>query len=238
LSLLTLWQHFDYVGDPINHKWINTIQLQKTYEQMRLAKDREADRLWIVNVGDIKPYEIPTTHWFDLAYDIDAFDETSTPAWLEQWAAKTFEPEHAEHIAEIVDRYGFLANMRKFELLEPMHYSVLNYEEADKLLAEWEKLGEAAEAIYNALPEEQRASFFEMILHPVLAGGNFVDIQVAGARNMIYSGQARNSANKWFQRVLDGMKRDHNLTVQYHSLLDGKWNHMMDQTHLGYHGYW
>jgi hypothetical protein len=205
---------------------------------MRLAKDREADRLWVVNVGDIKPYEIPISHWFDLAYDIDAFDEESVPRWLENWASKTFEPEHAKEISDIVDRYGFLANMRKFELVEPRHYSVLNYEEADRLLAEWVELGERAEAIHSALPEEQRASFFEMILHPVLAGGNFIDVQVAGARNMIYSGQARNSANRWFQRVIDGMKRDHNLTVQYHSLLDGKWNHMMDQTHLGYQGYW
>jgi hypothetical protein len=205
---------------------------------MRLAVDREADRLWIVNVGDIKPYEIPITHWFDIAYDIDAFDEKSTDKWLANWAERTFEPEHAQTIAEVMDRYSMLANMRKFELVEPRHYSVLNYEEADKLLAQWEDIASKAQAVYDSLPAAQQASFFEMILHPVLAGGNFIDIQVAGARNIIYSGQGRNSANRWFQRVIDGMKKDHNLTVQYHSLLGGKWNHMMDQTHLGYQGYW
>lgn len=233
-----VYYHFDYVGDPLNHKWINTIQLQKTYDQMRLAIDRDADRLWIVNVGDIKPYEIPTAHWFDLAYDIDAFDETSTPAWLEDWAAKTFSEEHAKTIAEVMDTFSRLANMRKFELVEPNTYSVLNYEEADRILAEWTDIEKKAQEVYDALPEEHKAAFFQMILHPVAAGHNVIDIQVAGARNIIYAGQARNSANRWFQRVIDGMKKDNNYTVQYHKLLNGKWNHMMDQTHLGYHGYW
>lgn len=233
-----VYYHFDYVGDPQNFKWINTIQLQKTYEQMRLAVDREADRLWIVNVGDIKPYEIPITHWFDIAYDIDAFDEKSTPEWLAQWAAKSFDEEHAQTISEIVDKYGFLANMRKFELVEPKTYSVLNYLEADRIQAQWREIGAKAQAIYDSLPAAQQPSFFEMILHPVLAGGNFIEVQVAGARNIIYSGQGRNSANRYFQNVIDGMKKDHALTVQYHELLNGKWNHMMDQTHLGYQGYW
>jgi hypothetical protein len=205
---------------------------------MRLAVDRDADRIWIVNVGDIKPYEIPITHWFDIAYDIDAFDEKSVPQWIEQWAALTFDSQHAKAIAEVVDEYSFLANMRKFEEVEPNSYSVLNYEEADKIIAQWGDIGKKAQDIYDSLPTIQQGAFFELILHPVLAGGNFVDVQVSGARNQIYSGMGRNSANKWFQRVIDGMKKDHNLTVQYHELFNGKWNHMMDQTHFGYQGYW
>ncbi|KAH7120852.1 hypothetical protein B0J11DRAFT_50637 [Dendryphion nanum] len=233
-----VYYHFDYVGDTRNFKWINTISLQKVYEQMRLAKDRAADQLWVVNVGDIKPYEIPISHWFDLAYDIDAFDETSTLKWLEHWATKTFSEEHAQNIAEVVDKYTFLANMRKFELVEPQSYSILNYEEAEKLIAQWEDVGKKAQAIYDALPAAQQGAFFETVLHPVLAGGNHVDIQVSGAKNERFSGQARTSANQVFQRVLDGMKKDHNLTQRYHSLFNGKWNHLMDQTHLGYQGYW
>ncbi|KAF2002039.1 glycoside hydrolase family 115 protein [Amniculicola lignicola CBS 123094] len=233
-----VYYHFDYVGDTRNFKWINTIQLQKTLEQMRLAVDRQADRLWIVNVGDIKPYEIPISHWFDIAYDIDAWDEKSIPKWIEGWATRTFDSEHAKDIASIVDKYSYLANMRKFENVEPSSYSILNYEEADNILAQWEELGEKAQAVYDSLPAAEQGAYFETILHPVLAGGNFIDIQVAGAKNQVYSGQGRNSANKWLQHVLDGMKKDHKLTKQYHELFNGKWNHMMDQTHLGYQGYW
>lgn len=50
-----VYYHFDYVGDPRDYKWINTVQLQKTWEQMHLAYERQARRIWIVNVGDLKP---------------------------------------------------------------------------------------------------------------------------------------------------------------------------------------
>jgi hypothetical protein len=205
---------------------------------MALAKARQADRIWIVNVGDIKPLEIPISHWFDIAYDLDAYDVTSVPKWLEGWAARNFEPEHAQTISDIMDRYGFLASMRKYEWVEPSSYSVLNYEEADKILEEWETLAESAQEVHGALPEAQQGAFFQMILHPVLAGGNHIAVQVAGARNYIYSGQGRNSANRWMQKVIDLMGTDYKLKQKYHSIFDEKWKHMMDQTHLGYQGYW
>lgn len=233
-----VYYHFDYVGDSRNYKWQDTIQLQKTYEQMKLAKDREADRIWIVNVGDIKPAEMAISHWFDIAYDIDAYDETSVPQWITEWAARHFGEEHAQEISDVMDEYGALANMRKFEWVEPSSYSILNYEEADHILARWRAIAKTAQDINDALPAEAQPAFYQLVLHRVLAGGNFVDIQVAGARNMIYAQMGRNSANRWMQHVIDGMKIDHNLTRKYHTLLNGKWNHMMDQTHLGYQGYW
>ncbi|KAL5387530.1 hypothetical protein PMIN02_008067 [Paraphaeosphaeria minitans] len=233
-----VYYHFDYVGDSRNFKWINTIQLQKTYEQMSLAHAREADRLWVVNVGDIKPYEIPISHWFDIAYDIEAYDETSVPKWIENWAKRTFDEKHAKTISSIVDKYGHLSNMRKYEWVEPGSYSIISYEEADKLQAQWEDVGDQAQEMYDELPENEKGAFYELILHPVLAGGNFINVQVAGARNQIYSGQGRTSANDWMQETIDLMGTDHELTQKYHRLFNGRWNHMMDQTHLGYQGYW
>ncbi|KAF2177104.1 glycoside hydrolase family 115 protein [Zopfia rhizophila CBS 207.26] len=233
-----VYYHFDYVGDPRDYKWINNIQLQKTREQMYQAVLRQATQIWIVNVGDIKPYEIPISHFFDLAYDIDLWDEKSIPRWLEQWSARQFDETLAKDIAMVIDKYSFLAAIRKYELIEPNSFSVTNYEEADKLLAQWQNLANTTQALYDKLPAAQQPAFFEMILHPVLAGGNFVDIQVSSAKNQIYAGQGRNSANVLFQRVLDGTKKDHELTQRYNKLLNGKWDHMMDQTHLGYQGYW
>jgi hypothetical protein len=205
---------------------------------MSLAHAREADRLWVVNVGDIKPYEIPIAHWFDIAYDIEAYDETSVPNWLEGWAKRTFDEQHAKTISSVVDKYGHLANMRKYEWLEPGSYSVISYEEADKLQSQWKELADQAQEVYDDLADNEKGAFYELILHPVLAGGNFLNVQVAGARNQIYSGQGRTSANDWMQETIDLMGTDHELTQKYHELFNGKWNHMMDQTHLGYQGYW
>jgi hypothetical protein len=233
-----VYYHFDYVGDSRNYKWLDTIQLQKTYDQMKLAKDREADRIWIVNVGDIKPSEIALSHWFDIAYDIDAYDETSVPQWTKGWATRNFGEEHAEEIAEIVDEYGSLANMRKFEWVEPSSFSILNYEEADGILARWQDIATRAQAIADALPQSSYPGYYQTVLHRVLAGANFVDLQIAGERNIIYAQMGRNSANRWMQHVIDAMNKDNNLTRIYHTLLNGKWDHMMDQTHIGYQGYW
>ncbi|KAF2023272.1 hypothetical protein EK21DRAFT_81310 [Setomelanomma holmii] len=217
-----VYYHFDYVGDSRNYKWLDTIQLQKTYEQMKLAKDRDADRIWIVNVGDIKPAEIALSHWFDIAYDMDSYDETSVPEWTTAWAARNFGSEHAEAIAEIVDEYGTLSNMRKFEWVEPSSFSILNYEEADGILARWTSIAKKAQAISDALPAETYPGFYQCVLHRVLAGANFVDLQIAGARNIIYAQMGRNSANKWMQHVIDAMNKDNNLTRIYHTLLNGK----------------
>lgn len=233
-----VYYHFDYVGDPRNYKWINTVQLQKTREQMNQAVLRDATRIWIVNVGDLKPLEIPISHFMDLAYDMSLWDENSAPMWLEKWAAREFDANMAKDIAGVVDQYSYLAALRKYELIEPNSFSILNYEEADKILAQWEDLGRRAQTIYSTLSEAEKPAFFEMVLHPVLAGGNFVDVQVSSAKNQVYAGQGRNSANFMFQRVLDKMKVDHQLTIQYNTMLNGKWNHMMDQTHFGYQGYW
>jgi hypothetical protein len=205
---------------------------------MSLAHARDADRLWVVNVGDIKPYEIPIAHWFDIAYDIEAYDETSVPNWIEGWAKRTFDEQHAKAISSIVDTYGHLANMRKYEWLEPGSYSVISYEEADKLQSQWADVADQAQKVYDDLADNEKGAFYELILHPVLAGGNFLNVQVAGARNQIYSGQGRTSANDWMQTTIDLMGTDHELTQKYNELFNGKWNHMMDQTHLGYQGYW
>lgn len=234
-----VYYHFDYVGDPRNYKWINNEELQKTREQMYQAVVRNATEIWVVNVGDIKPVEIPISHFLDMAYDIDAWkDVDSVPRWLEGWAGRQWESSLAEEIGTLIDEYGRLAAIRKFELIEPSSFSILSYEEADQIMARWKDLGERAQTLYVQLPEAQQASFFETVLHPVLAGGNMVDIQVSSARNQIYAGQGRNTANTWMQRVLEKMKVDHELTVRFHELLGGKWNHMMDQTHTNYKGYW
>src|SRR5204863_387141 len=54
-----VYYHFDYVGGPRNYKWINTNPIARVWEQMNRAYRSGADRIWIVNVGDLKPMEFP-----------------------------------------------------------------------------------------------------------------------------------------------------------------------------------
>jgi hypothetical protein len=148
-----VYYHFDYVGDPRDYKvfesaisemkyidtlqWINTVLNQKTWEQMHLAYERQARQIWVVNVGDLKPLEIPISHFFDLAYDINRWDKDSTPEWLTLWASREFGSEVAAQTGALMNTYSLLAGRRKFELVDPTTYSLINYDEANKVLAEW-----------------------------------------------------------------------------------------------------
>lgn len=96
--------HFDYDGLPRNYKWHNTIQQQRTWEQMSMAYARNARGIWIVNVGDIKPVEIPLTFFLDMAYDYSEWtapDSGST--WERMWASKTFGESYATEITYLLD---------------------------------------------------------------------------------------------------------------------------------------
>ncbi|KAF2840967.1 glycoside hydrolase family 115 protein [Patellaria atrata CBS 101060] len=229
-----VYYHFDYVGDPRNYKWINTIQLEKTWEQMSMAYERHARDIWIVNVGDIKPLELPISHFFDLAYDITAYDLNSTVSWTAAWAAREFGSEHASAIADVLTTYGQLSARRKYELLDPSTYSVINYEEAERVLSEWSSLLNATEMINSALDSAHQPAFFEMVLHPVRAGKAVHDVHIHAAYNKLYAQQGRTSTNIAAQNVLDAFEEDRKLSEEYNTMLNGRWAHMMDQTHIGY----
>src|SRR3569833_1184260 len=168
-----IYYHFDYVGDPRNYKWINTIQLQKTWDQMSLAYHRGIQNIWIANVGDLKGLELPAAHFMALAWDMNKFKEpTSTRAWLEDWSALQFGGEAAESAAAIMTTYGKLTARRKYEDLSmtPFAFSSTNYDEAELNLGEWTRLVDQAQAVYDKLPSGTQPAFFELVLHPVLAG--------------------------------------------------------------------
>jgi len=204
---------------------------------MQLAKARQADRIWVVNVGDLKPLEIPINHYMDLAYDTSKWGHDSVPTWLKLWSAREFGSEFSDAISSVVDRYGMYAARRKYELLDPSTYSQLNYNEAEAVLAQWDMLGKDAQAIYDKLDEASKPSFYQMILQPVLGGGVVTKIHNEVGKNSKFAIQKRNSANDVASGVMELFKKDHELTKRYHDLLDGKWNHILDQTHLGY-SYW
>lgn len=232
-----VYYHADYVGDPRDYKWIDTNSLPKYWLELTRAHELGATRIWILNVGDLKAVELPMTYFLDLAYYGPDNSPNSTMMWLQNWSRKQWGMQVAEQAAQVLMNYSALAYRRKFELVEPGTHSVLNYNEANNVLAEWADLEDAAQSIYDSLSPELQPSFFQLVLHKVSAGHNFHGVMVGAAKNEIYSMQRRTSTNTWSRRVLDLFTRDNTITERYHSLLDGKWRHMMDQTHFGY-TYW
>lgn len=196
---------------------------------MHMAYARGADRIWIVNVGDLKPVEIPISHFMDMAYDADRWNVDSTDDWAAAWAAREFGPSMASEISDIMVQYGMAANRRKYELIETESYSVINYDEGDRVLAAWADLESRAQAIHDSLDASTQPAFFQTVLHPIQAGNIVNQIYIGAAKNMLYAGQKRNVANTKMMDVIQLASADANLTNQWDEMLDGKWAHMLDR---------
>ncbi|MDB5192874.1 MAG: glycosyhydrolase [Segetibacter sp.] len=233
-----IYYHFDYVGGPRNYKWINTNQVERTWEQMHLAYEHGVDKIWIVNVGDIKPMELPTQFFLDYAWKPSRWNANNLPKYYEQWADKNFGSRHAKAIADIVAKYTKYNSRRKPELLSPETYSLTNYNEADRVVEEYKSLLARAESIYKTLPATQRDAYYQLVLHPVQASANINELYVTVAKNRAYAKQNHPLTNAMADKAKSLYLKDSLITKYYNdTLAGGKWSHMMDQTHIGY-TYW
>jgi endo-1,4-beta-D-glucanase Y len=233
-----IYYHFDYVGGPRNYKWLNTVPLPAIHEQMDLAWRYGADKLWIANVGDIKPEEVPLEFFLTLGRNPAAWSRDNLQDYLRRWAEREFGAQHATEIADIVAKYAKYNGRRKPELLEPGTFSLDNYEEADRVLAEWKSIVDRAEAISSELPPESRDAFFELVLFPTKASATVNALYIAVAKNRAFASRQDPRANEFARQARDLFQQDAELSDYYnHKLAGGKWNHMMDQTHIGYTGW-
>ncbi len=232
-----IYYHFDYVGGPRNYKWLNTNPIPRVWEQMHLAYEYGVRNIWIVNVGDLKPMEFPISFWFDYAWNPDRIEADDLQKYTEQWAVDQFGNKHAKEIAEIISKYTKYNGRRKPELLDANTYSLQNYNEAERVTEDWNDLLTKAEKINDDLPAEYRDAYFELVLHPVKACANLQELYTAVAKNKYAYSNKWAEAYQYADKAKQFYMTDSLISVQYHELAGGKWNHMMDQTHIGY-TYW
>ncbi len=236
-----VYYHFDYVGGPRNYKWINTSPIARVWEQMNLAWQYGVDKIWIVNVGDIKPLEFPVSFWCDYAWNPDKIGADDLQEYTEEWAAAQFGKDHAKEIAEIISKYTKYNGRRKPELLDANTYS-LESGEWRRVAADYDNLYKKAEAVNTQLPGEYRNAYFELVLYPVKAMANLYDLYFNAALNKsnYEKGQADSNIvshitiNEYADKVKRDFTEDSLITLEYHHLQNGKWNYMMSQTHIGY----
>jgi len=212
-----IYYHFDYVGDPRNYKWINTNNLARVWEQLHLAKMYGADKVWIVNVGDLKPMELPISFFMDYAWNA----EDTMRDWYSEFAEENF---GEREIGAYLRQYSEMAARRKPELLDEYSYTLKEYKE---IVAEWRDLSEKVDV---KAPSD---AYFQLVQFPVEAMYNLHRLYYAVA--LYKSDKVKNKSYADSARVY--YERDSLLTLAYHQMGNGKWNHMMDQTHIGYTGW-
>lgn len=231
-----MYYHFDYVGGPRSYKWINTNPVTRVWEQMNLAWQHGIDKIWIVNVGDIKPMEFPISFWCDYAWNPDAIGADDLQAYTEQWAAAQFGTQYAKEIAAIISTYTKYNGRRKPELVDARTFS-LETGEWLRVYNEYQDLYNRAETITKSLPAACYDAYFQLVLHPVKAMANLYALYYNVALNRAAFTNNSFTANQFADEAKLSFIKDSLITLEYHRLNDGKWNHLMNQTHIGYRGW-
>ncbi len=233
-----MYYHFDYVGGPRNYKWINVSQIQRVWEQMNLTYSHGVNRIWIVNVGDLKPMEYPISFFLDMAWNPSQFNSQNLLNHTEKWCAQQFGEKYAPESARIIDKYTKFSRRITPELLNDTIYSLKNYNEFETVVNEFRALALDAFRLHQQIPAESKDAFDQLVLFPVNAFSNLYEMYFAVAKNKELARENNPEANLWADKVRECFERDSLLTVHYNTVISGgKWAHMMDQVRIGY-TYW
>ena len=230
-----MYYHVDYVGAPRNTKWANVTPAAHLWEQMQLCYQYGIDKLWILNVGDLKPMEYPIQLFLDMAWDPKKFeDPTSVQEHTQQFCNGIFGYDEelltrdatSQKVAEMFTKYTTFNGRVTPEMLTGRTYNVATGEWA-QVRQEYEDLAVNANMIAVMMKGDAGKankclnSFLQLIWYPIMSMSNLYSMYYAQATG------DQKSVDECFER-------DKQLTDAYHRINGGKWNHLMDQTHIGY----
>lgn len=241
-----LYYHIDMNGGPWNDRWINTTTIPKLRNQLSLAYQSGLDRIWIINVGDLKPKEVPIDFIMHYAWDpsrVKAGDELS---WLQHWARQNFNERYSDRIANLVRRYSKYNLWRKPEVETTTWFDVKNGE-ASYLVTLWRRLRQLAIDLSAEVTPEDSNAFYQLVYYPVVASASTALVWLYagmnnyyathGAKNIVLSSSTDSGGNmtvyadsaRWFYR------QDSLLSCYYNNVLaHGKWKGIMSDVHIGY----
>jgi hypothetical protein len=208
----------------------------KIHHQLQIAYKNGVSKLWVFNVGDIKPQEMPLTFAMAFAWNVNAINHATITNFLDTYSAREFGHEQSTSISELLLEHGRLMALRRHEHIEVDTFSILNYREAEKIEERYHDLDRKAQGLLESLPEPFKPAFFQLVLHPIRASRINTQLRITQAKNQLFGHQRRNTTNVMAQKVLDLFEADYQLSEEYHNSpwTGNKWNHMMKQPHYGF----
>jgi hypothetical protein len=239
-----VYYHSSYLGKPHDHLWMNTVSPTLMYEELRKAYDATADRIWLLNAGDIKSCEFAVDYFLTMAFDIDAFNFERAANYRTEWLCGMLGDQYRNEYQDVVNSFYKLAFARKPEFMgwgyqwttdkhgrernTDTDFSLTNYREVDNRLNEYRRIGSTVEKILNNMSDEkQKACFYQSLYYPVKGCELLNRMILDGQRNRWYSIQQRaltKELEKSAKACYDSLEI---ITNGYNSLLGGKWNHVM-----------
>lgn len=222
-----VYYHLSYWGGPADYLWLSSISPALISFEMSKAYAYGADRLWVFNVGDIKPAELETEFAMDLAWDAEAWPPHKALEYLRPWAARTFGEAVADDIAAIQAEYYRLAASGKPEHMDRV-VKTLSDAEKEQRLEDYAALSRKAQALKQAIPERLQDAYFQLILYPVLGAANMSKKHIYADKSYLPAGAGDPRTADHGKRAMEAYETIKRLTQTYNrEISDGKWNGMM-----------
>ncbi len=232
-----LYYHVDYCGAPRNSKFLNVTPVQNPWEQLTLAYESGIDRLWILNVGDLKPMEYPISQFMDMAWNPYKYTVNRITDHTRDFCAQQFGSAQADEAARILNLACKYNGRCTPEMLDKDTYD-LESGEWQTVVNQYLQLETDALRQYNSLPPAYHDAYRQIILFPIEVMSNLHQMYFAQAQNHSLSKYNNPKANLWADECERLFKRDSLLCDYYnHKMSNGKWNGMMTQKHIGYKGW-
>lgn len=229
-----MYYHVDYVGAPRNSKWINVTPVQNMWEQLKLTYDYGVDRLWILNVGDLKPMEYPITLFLDMAWNPDSITVNNLKDHTRDFCRAQFGDRHADEAARIINLYSKYNGRVTPEMLDASTYNIATGE-WKQVADDYARLEVEALRLYLDMEPEYRDAYRQLVLFPVQAMSNLYEMYYSQAMNRYLYAQGDPEADRYADNVERCFTRDAELCRQYNEdIAGGKWRGMMTQKHIGY----
>lgn len=228
-----MYYHISYWGRPHDYLWLSTMSPALIHQQMKKAYEYGVRKIWIVNVGDIKPGEYQTELFLDMAWDMQKVNEHGVNQHLHDWLEREFGREAAEKLLPVMQEHYRLAHIRKPEFMgntreeeaDRTYYRTVrdlpwSEEEVYDRLQAYLDLSAKASAMESLIPEHRKDAFFALAKYPIQG-------TVEMNKKMLNAQLARHGKADW-KESHEAFDRIVALTDKYNALNGGKWNRMMD----------
>lgn len=233
-----IYYHISYWGRPHDYLWLATTHPALIREQLDRAWQMHARKIWVVNVGDIKPGEYLTQYFLDLAFDRRISGQDAREH-LEGWVAQQFGGGDAGAIAGILADYYDLAFERRpefmgFSQVEPTRPIRIGDHvrsggaEAQVRIDRYADLKRRAEAIAARIPADRRDAFFQLVLYPVRSAANINIRNLKLDLAALYARQGRANVNAYAEQARAAHAAIVADTAAYNGQNGGKWRGIMD----------
>lgn len=224
-----IYYHVSYWGRPHDYLWLGTAHPSLIYQQMMTAYERGIQKMWILNVGDIKPLEYQIELFMDLAWNPESVKQQGIKSHQRNFLKREFGTKTAQQIQPAVEEFYRLAYIRKPEFLghtrteerDPRFKIVSDLpwseREIETRLAAYEAMAETVIKAERHLPAHKTECYFQLVKYPVLAAQQMNE-------KLLKAQLARHGKADWGEsdRAFDSIA---SLTRLYNT---PKWNRMMD----------